>query len=148
MRYLKTLGLLLFIFYFISCKKEKTDILCQPKTYKCLIKLIDKSNRSLIGEDTLYHPDSIYMLINNLKWTTYSDSNGILWSYTGLDSLNESNYLLHLSLLETDTINFVISRFPGYCFDSFAIDTFKYNCSIILPDTVLSKNREVFKIIK
>ena len=136
----------MFILIGYSCGQK--DVECSPKRYDCELILLDKSEISLIGNDKLYKPDSISMIIDGSKWTTIIDSDKILWNYSGLDKYNETKYFLYLSSIDTDTIDFKISRQTGECFDSFKIDTLKYNNNIIIPDTSDYQNRLVYKIIK
>jgi hypothetical protein len=138
--------LLIFIMLCFSCERKKVE--CYPKLYECEIKIIDKNGVNMIGNDKLYKPDSVAMIIKGSRWTILVDSSKILWNYSGLDSLNNTKYFLYLSSLDTDTIDFKISRQKGDCFDSFSIDTFEYNDKIIKPDTSDYKNRLIFKIVK
>lgn len=137
---------IVLILYGYSCNQK--DVECYPKRYDCEIFLIDKNGVSLIGNNKLYKPDSISMIIDGSKWTTTVDSDKIVWSYSGLDKFNSTKYFLFLSSTDTDTIDFIISKQSGECFDSFKIDTFKYNNKIIIPDTNKYQNRLIYKIVK
>jgi hypothetical protein len=129
-----------------SCNRK--DVECSPKRYDCEIELIDKYGVSQIGVDKIYKPDSITMIINNTKWTTYIEVDKIVWNYAGLDYLNYTKYYLYLSSLDTDTLDFIISSKSGECFNTYKIDTFIYNNKIIIPDTSEYQERLIYKIIK
>lgn len=54
------------------------EIECSPIRYDCELILLDKYGVSLIGNDKLYKPDSISMIIDGSRWTTIVDSDKIL----------------------------------------------------------------------
>ena len=137
---------LIFFLLFLSCIEENKE--CQPKLYKCLIRLINQDGESVIGTNKIYSPDTVKMIINDRIWTADIDSNGIYWDYSGLDYLNTTNYYLYLNFQETDTLNFKIGSTPGECFNTYRIDTFYYNFQIIEPNIPINGSSVEYVIYK
>jgi|GEM_PF-1745670 hypothetical protein len=144
---MKVYPILLFTICLIcACAQEEPE--CgDPERYYCIIELVDSEGNYVIGQDKIYQPDSVFFLINETRRSTYISSGKIIWTYAALDQFNHTDYILHLSSSETDTLNLFIDRVQGRCFDSFSIDRFMYNDVLILPHYEPGEMIPVYKVV-
>ncbi len=87
--------------------------------------LVDRWGSPLIGEDKMFHSDSIKMMNEPEKWNLRIEDSVVFFNYGLLTSNKE--YYLYLSSSVQDTIQVSISSTPGECFTVKNISEFNYS---------------------
>ncbi len=112
----------------ISCNQQSAD--CgDPGSFSCDLKLTDMNGNLLIG--TSYFQDSISLTVNKAFIPIYFINGVIMFNFAGLESINNSDYILRLNKNESDTLHIFVRKFETECWTGYTIDTLKYNNQII-----------------
>ena len=143
--------LAIIVIMLMACSKTEVHTDCSPKRYDCELDIVNSKGISLVGENCLYKPDSIYMLINGFVYPVFIESSRIRWDYSCCTAYNGANYLLHLSSTVVDTLQVVVKsrKVEGECagFD-YSIERFTYNGKQLLPRSPPLAASTIFSIIK
>ena len=112
----------------LSCKKNDELGPCANVIPKCAcssFSLLDRWGQPLIGENRMYHQDSIKMLTEPKKWNLRFEDSLVLFNYGSLSS--DKEYYIHLSSDVQDTITMNFTSTQGECFTVKDISDFKYS---------------------
>ncbi|WP_417608713.1 hypothetical protein [Owenweeksia hongkongensis] len=115
------------IFLFTSCNDDDLGP-CANVMPACAcgqLLLLDRWGSPLIGEDKMFHPDSIKMINGAERWDLRIEDSLVFFDYGLLTSNKE--YYLYLSSSVQDTIQVSITSQPGECFIIKNISDFTYS---------------------
>ncbi len=99
-----------------------------PGPQSIRISLIDPiSERSLIGTDRMYHPDSINRLNNGLeaKFSAYDDDTTVRLQYYRVKSGKPYSFHLNKDVRHELTLDYIVTK--GECFDGKELINLNYN---------------------
>lgn len=131
------IAIFIVLFAITSCTRKYSECATiDPAPSVAYISIIDSEGNSLIGEDKVYKPSEITLTRGDQSiFLNFIEDGEITMIEVYFDQM-ESNmdYMLKLNSNETDILNLDITRHNGLCFDTFEIESFTVNGTLIEPD--------------
>lgn len=131
MKFIRNIATVIFCTLLItSCSKQNNDCASIfPVPPEVNISIVDSEGNSLIGEDKTYKPSEITLTRGNqsipLSFNEYDGQMVITMFYPEMES--GKDYLFKLNDQETDTLNVILKKINGECFDTLSIEGFFIN---------------------